>query len=203
MRKGLIIMAALLAMAAGFYLASELTAPDGAGVQLQGTVLRPARQLTVPELTKHDGSQFSKEDLEGQWTLVFFGYTHCPDICPMTMNVLAEAKQQAGGDFPQVLFVTVDPQRDQQELLGDYVTYFDPDFVGVTGSDDMLKALALQASVVYMKAPGASGQENDYLVDHSSSIMMINPQGELAAFLSAPHTPSSVIDSVSKIRKYY
>lgn len=203
MRKGLIIMAALLAMAAGFWLASELRAPDGAGIQLQGTVLRPPRQLAVPELIKHDGSQFSNDDLQGRWTLVFFGYTHCPDICPMTMNVLAEAKQQAGGDFPQVLFVTVDPQRDNQELLRDYVTYFDPAFIGVTGSDDMLKALALQASVVYMKAPGASGQENDYLVDHSSSIMMVNPQGELAAFLSAPHTPSSVIDSVSKIRKYY
>ena len=202
-KKTAIILFATLAMTAGFWLATELRAPDGAGIQMQGTVLRPPRQLAMPELIKHDGTLFSNEDLNGQWTLMFFGYTHCPDICPMTMNVLAEAKQQAGNDFPQVMFVTVDPQRDQQDLLREYVTYFDPAFTGVTGTEDMLKALALQTSVVYMKTPGPSGQENDYLVDHSSSILLLNPEGDLAAFLMAPHTPDSINDSVEKVRGIY
>lgn len=203
MKKGLIIMAALLAMAAGFWLASELTAPDHGGIQFQGTVLKPPRQLAVPELTRHDGNPFTNEDLNGRWTLMFFGYTHCPDICPMTMNVLAEARKKAGGDFPQVVFVTVDPERDDIGLVGEYVTYFDPGFVGVGGDDEMIKALALQASVVYMKTPGASGSETEYLVDHSSSVLLINPQGQLSAFLMAPHTPESINDSVDKVREYY
>jgi protein SCO1/2 len=190
---------AVIAMAAGFWLASELRTPDDGYAQLQGTVLKPPRQIQVPELTKQDGTPFTNEDLQGQWSLLFFGYTHCPDICPITMNVLAEAKKKSAGDFPQVVFVTVDPQRDTVDLLGGYVHYFDPEFTGVTGDEKMIQALTLQASVLYMKVPGESGNENDYLVDHSSSILMINPQGQLVAFLGAPHTPSSILASINQI----
>ena len=203
MRKGLIIMVALLAMAAGFWLASELTAPDHGGIQFKGTVLKPPRQLAVPELTKHDGSAFTNEDLKDQWTLMFFGYTHCPDICPMTMNVLSEARKKAGDDFPQVIFVTVDPERDNVELVGEYVTYFDPAFVGVSGDAEMIKAMALQASVVFMKTPGASGSKTEYLVDHSSSVLLINPQGQLAALLMAPHTPGTINNAIEEIQAVY
>ena len=162
-------------------------------------MINPARQIALPELVKHDGQPFTNDDLKGHWTLVFFGYTRCPDICPMTMNVLAEAKKKATAEFPQVVFVSVDPQRDTVEMLGDYVRYFDPEFTGVTGEENMIQALTLQTSVLYMKVPGSSGKEDDYLVDHSSSIILINPKGQLAAFLAAPHTPTSIIDSVEKI----
>ena len=199
LKKTGIILVASIAMTVGFWLASELKAPEGGSIHLQGTVLRPPRQIEVPELIKHDGTPFTNADLSGHWTLMFFGYTHCPDICPMTMNVLAEAKKNAGDDFPPVVFVTVDPQRDDVKLLSDYVQYFDPEFTGVTGDEKMIQALTLQASVVFMKTPGASGDENDYLVDHSSSVLLINPQGQLAAFLGAPHTPSSILDSVNEI----
>jgi protein SCO1/2 len=93
----------------------------------------------------------------------------------------------------------VDPQRDSVEMLGDYVHYFDEEFTGVTGEEKMIQALTLQTSVVYAKVPGASGDENDYLVDHSSAILLINPGGQLAAFLNAPHTPGGILDSVNKI----
>jgi protein SCO1/2 len=199
-KKASIITFALLAMAAGFWLASTLKTPGNEDLQqVQGLVLKQARQIAVPELIKHDGRPFTNDDLNGQWTLMFFGYTHCPDVCPMTMNVLAEAKKKATGDFPQVVLVSVDPQRDSAALLADYVRYFDPEFTGVTGDEKMIQALTLQMSVMYMKMPGASGDENDYLVDHSSSVMLINPQGQLAAFLNAPHTPSSILDSVNEI----
>lgn len=198
-KKASIITFALLAMAAGFWLASTLKTPDEDLPQVQGLVLKQARQIAVPELIKHDGRPFTNDDLNGQWTLMFFGYTHCPDVCPMTMNVLAEAKKKATGDFPKVVMVSVDPQRDSAALLADYVHYFDPEFIGVTGDEKMIQALTLQMSVMYMKMPGTSGDENDYLVDHSSSVMLINPQGQLAAFLGAPHTPSSILDSVNKI----
>lgn len=195
---------AVLAMAAGFWLATKLTTSENVSQpQIQGAVVNPARQIAVPELTRHDGKPFTNEDLRGHWTLVFFGYTHCPDICPVTMNVLAEAKKKAPVDFPQVVFISVDPQRDSVAMLGDYVHYFDPQFTGVTGDEKMIQALTLQTSVVYMKVPGASGNENDYLVDHSSSILLINPEGQLAAFLRAPHTPSSISDSVNKLKAMF
>ena len=204
LRKLLVVSFALLAMAAGFWLATQLTGPASDKLpQIQAAVVNPARQIAVPELTKHDGNAFTNEDLKGRWTLVFFGYTHCPDICPMTMNVLAQAKKIARTEFPQVVLVSVDPQRDTVDMLGDYVKYFDPEFIGVTGAENMIQALTLQTSVVYMKVPGSSGDENDYLVDHSSSILLINPEGQLAAFLKAPHTPGSINDSVEKIRAVY
>ena len=200
MKKVLVIIAAVAAMTAGFWLATEMKSADNSNLpQIQGSVLATPRQIVVPELTKHDGTAFTDQDLNGQWTLMFFGYTHCPDICPMTMNVLAEAKKMASGDFPQVVLVSVDPQRDSVEMLGDYVHYFDEEFTGVTGEEKMIQALTLQTSVVYAKVPGASGDENDYLVDHSSAILLINPKGQLAAFLNAPHTPSGILDSVNKI----
>jgi protein SCO1/2 len=204
MKKTPIMIFALVAMAAGFWLATEMKSSEKGGLpQIQGSILTTPRQIVVPELTKHDGNAFTDQDLNGQWTLIFFGYTHCPDICPMTMNVLAEAKKLANGEFPQVVLVSVDPQRDSVEMLGDYVRYFDPAFIGVTGEEKMIQALTLQTSVVYAKMPGASGNADDYLVDHSSAVLLINPKGQLAAFLNAPHTPSGINQSVAKVRKLY
>jgi protein SCO1/2 len=200
LKKAGVALFAVAAMAAGFWLASSLKFSDTEhAAQIQGVVLKPARQIQLPELIKHDGTPFTNDDLSGQWSLVFFGYTHCPDICPITMNVLAEAKKESAGDFPQVVFITVDPLRDTVDKLGGYVHYFDPEFIGVTGDEKMIQALTLQASVLYMKVPGESGNENDYLVDHSSSILLINPEVKLVAMLKAPHTPGSILDSVNKI----
>ena len=200
-RKIAITVLALLAMVGGFFLATILkTAGQHEMPQIQGAILDTPRQIAVPELTRGDGKAFTSDDLSGRWTLVFFGYTSCPDICPVTMNVLAQAKKQANGEFPQVVLVSVDPERDSVEMLDEYVRYFDPDFIGVTGDDKMISALALQMSVVYMKMPGTSGNENDYLMDHSSAILLINPQGQLTAFLKAPHTPGGINDSVAAVK---
>ena len=158
LNKTTVIVFAVIAMAAGFWLASSLRTTEQDDLpQIQGAVLKNARQIAVPELVRHDERPFTNADLSGQWTLMFYGYASCPDICPMTMNVLAEAKRKASGEFPQVVMVSVDPQRDGVELLGEYVRYFDPDFIGVTGDEKMIQALALQMSVVYAKMPGASG----------------------------------------------
>jgi protein SCO1/2 len=204
LKKTTITAIALAAMVAGFFIATILKNTGGnAPSQIQGAVLDTPRQIAVPGLTRDDGRPFTNSDLNGRWTLMFFGYTACPDICPITMNVLAEAKRQAGGEFPQVVLVSVDPERDSIDMLGEYVRYFDPDFVGVTGEEQMIQALTLQMSVVYMKMPGESGNENDYLIDHSSSILLINPEGQLAAFLKAPHTPGSINDSVAVVKAGY
>ena len=200
-----LIVIALTAMAVGSWVATMMKSPPSMieAPQIQGAVLDTPRQISVPALTLHDGQPFTSENLRGKWTLVFFGYASCPDICPMTMNVLAEAKKKANGDFPQVLLVSVDPERDSIDMLGEYVRFFDPDFAGVTGDPKMIQALALQMSVVYAKVPGSSGNPDDYLIDHSSSVLLINPEGQLAAFLKAPHTPSSINESVAAVKAVY
>lgn len=198
-KKGLIVLVAVAAMTAGFWFAQNRNAPVAITVpDFQGWAVTPPRQINVPELISDEGTEFGLQDISGQWSLLFFGYTSCPDVCPTTLNVLAQAKKQAQGIFPQVVFVSVDPQRDTVEMLGDYVRYFDPDFRGVTGSSTSLKALSMQASVVYMRMPAGADDEN-YLVEHSSSILLFNPEGKLHAFLSAPHTPNSILNSLQKI----
>lgn len=200
----IICMAALLAMSAGFWLATTQQPQDTTSLAEQvqgfhGTRLETPRKLAVPALNKHDGSAFTASDLQGHWSLLFFGYTHCPDICPTTMNMLVAAKQQATAEFPQVYFVSVDPQRDALPQLASYVDYFDKDFIGVTGEERMLDAFARQASVLFMKMPSQAGSENDYLVDHSAALLLVNPEGRLAAFINPPHTPQSILKATKSI----
>jgi protein SCO1 len=201
-----ILLAAVAAMAIGFWLSSFDIVNPVPG--FQGSLLDPPRRIAIPALIKDDGASFTQADITGHWSLMFFGYTHCPDVCPTALNALAAAKKAAndyfpGREFPHVIFVSVDPERDTTALLHDYVRYFDPDFTGVSGDEKMIQALTLQMSVVYMKVPsestGNSANDDNYLVDHSSAILLLNPEGELAAFLQPPHTPRSILDSLNKI----
>lgn len=124
--------------------------------------------------------------LQGKWTLVFFGYTFCPDICPTTLAELrqllgslpAEQRQQV-----QVLMVSVDPQRDTPQQLRDYLAYFDPDYIGLTGQLDDIQQLANALSIPFI--PGDSSQEN-YTVDHSGNLALLGPDGRQQGFIRAP-----------------
>jgi len=168
---------------------------------IQGSIISPARKIAVPALTKDDGSTFVLDDLKGEWHLLFFGYAHCPDVCPVTMGVAAQAKKIAEANnhiFPQVVFISVDPDRDKVEMLADYVQYFDKDFIGVTGDSALIKALTLQLSVVYMKMSPEEGSDA-YLVDHSSALLLLNPEGKLVAFMNPPHEPKTIIKDFQTI----
>jgi len=223
--NSLIIVAALTAMSAGFWLASmqsdsnERNAREKALAEarqnfsaIQGSILSPTRKIAVPALSKDNGDTFTIDDISGHWSLLFFGYTHCPDICPITLGVTAQAKQLAlaeSKDFPQVIFISVDPARDKLENLGEYVQYFDRDFIGVTGEEDLIKALTLQMSVVYMKVSDSSTSDgsrpdekvsDNYLVDHSSALLLINPEGRLAAFLNPPHDAHTIVKDIQTVR---
>ncbi|MCK4834260.1 MAG: SCO family protein [Gammaproteobacteria bacterium] len=218
--NGLIVASAIVAMSVGFWLSTiqqERTSEaenkkENAIAQarknfspIQGAILSPARKISVPALIKDNGQVFTSDDLKGRWHFLFFGYTHCPDICPVTMGVVARAKKNAKAVnhiFPDVVFVSVDPERDNVELLAEYVQYFDKDFIGVTGSKDLIKALTLQMSVVYMVAPQkadkalAVSEDSDsgsYTVDHSSALLLINPEGKLVAFFNPPHDPKTIL----------
>jgi protein SCO1/2 len=215
-RKSGIVLIAVIAMMTGFWLSFSVNNSNqknnAESNAVQGNILPVARKIAVPELFKDDGSIFTNSDLLGHWSLVFFGYTHCPDICPTTLGVLAQAKKSFKNnpdlsgidysginspeiDFPAVIFVSVDPGRDTVDVLNDYVKYFDSTFTGVTGKPELIQALTLQMSVVYMP-PAEASVIKDYSVDHSSSVLVINPQGKLHAFLNPPHSVTSIVESV-------
>ena len=205
-----LVIIAVAAMAGGFWFSSNLDKPAPENIlkqmtqtqsEINGFVLDPARFIAMPPLQKDDGTALLNDDLKGHWSLLFFGYTHCPDICPATMNVLAQssklAKEQSIA-FPEVFFISVDPQRDTVEMLGEYVRYFDPSFTGVTGKSKMIEALTLQAGVVYMPTD-KSADNDDYNVDHSASILVINPDGKLKAYLKPPQTAQSILKDLKTL----
>ena len=211
--KSILLVAAVAALSAGFWVSSVYqsnidTVSDKTKEKalldarkryspIQGRILKTARKIVVPALTKDNGEIFTIDDLSGQWQLLFFGYTHCPDICPITMTTLAQAKKIATANnhlFPEVVFISIDPERDKVDMLGEYVRYYDKDFIGVTGDNNLIKALTLQMSVVYMKMPAEDDTAgSNYVVDHSSSLLLLNPDGKLVAFFKAPHDADNIL----------
>ncbi len=143
-----------------------------------------ARDLTEFTLTSHKGQPLTRQQLQGQWTLAFVGYTFCPDICPMTMATLAGTYAELQAMLPAqqplaIWFISADPQRDTVSALANYVGYFEqPAITGVTAGHDKLFPFVRDLGLMYAIS---STTEPDYLVDHSASIVLINPRGQLAA----------------------
>ena len=135
------------------------------------------------ELTGHDGKAHGLADFRGKVVVVFFGFTHCPDVCPTTLAKLAEVSTRLGNDADrmQVLFVTVDPERDTTEVLSRYVPAFGPHFLGLTGDAAAIARTAKEFKVVYQKQPGAT--PDAYTVDHSSGTFVFDPEGHVRLFV--------------------
>ena len=149
-------------------------------------MLETPRRFSSFELTDHRGQPFTPENLEGKWTLIFFGFTQCPDICPTTMaslNNLVAPLTDKEKKKVQVVLLSVDPERDSVEKLAAYVPYFNPDFIGLTGSPAEILSLATQLGVIYTKVP--LGEDN-YTLDHSGNIVLINPRGDYHGLFRPP-----------------
>lgn len=150
-------------------------------------VFEQPRRLEPFQLLDHHGQAFTRESLQGHWTLVFFGFTYCPDICPTTMALLNQFMQKLEGlpeaQDTRVVMVSVDPARDTVEQLAQYVPYFNPDFLGVTGEFLDIHRFATNLNTPFRKVPG---QGEDYQVDHSANIVLINPRGDYHGFFRAP-----------------
>ena len=191
--------AALTLGAVASFMTSRPEAPA-----IDGLLWPKSKALTAFALEDHHREAFTLDRLTGRWTLLFFGYTHCPDVCPVTLTVLKNAialmgKADADAELPQVVFVSVDPERDTLEHLAPYVSYFDPDFLGVTGSDENLATLARQLGILYLRAePNANG---DYLVDHTAAVFLIDPRGHLVALFQAPHAPERIARDLPRIQE--
>jgi protein SCO1 len=144
-------------------------------------------------LRDHNGEPFTKSSLTGKWSLLFFGYTYCPDICPITLASIRQfeelLKDADVTDPLQVVLVSVDPQRDTPEKLGAYVSYFSEDYLGVTGEYIDIFNLARQLNIAFGYQPAEDG---NYLVSHSGEIAIINPNGDFHGFFKIPHNPEKM-----------
>jgi protein SCO1/2 len=152
------------------------------------TVLQPPMQLPDFELIDENGERFDLASFEGKWNLVFFGFTHCPDVCPTTLMQLKTARGKLQQDHdvsepPRVVFVSVDPERDTPAIIAPYVRYFGDDVKGLTGDPGQIDILARSMGAFYQKVEMKNG---DYAVDHSASIMVIDPAGRFRALFNAP-----------------
>ena len=180
---------------------------DETALRELGVILLPTpRELIVDGLTTDSGEGFTTQKLTGAWTLLFFGFTNCPDVCPTTMAELGVAKRELVQKVAevaqqmQVVLVTVDPDRDDPETLGRYVKAFSPDFVGVNGTREAIAKFATQVNVAFGKVPDGEG---GYTVDHSGNIVIINPRGHYAGFIKLPHKASTIRDAmISMVERY-
>jgi len=184
------------------------------------TIYPEARTLSEFRLIDQQGEFFTKANLQGSWNLVFFGFTHCPDICPLTMAELGQF--YAGLDFnqdvkPRVFLVTVDPKQDNPESMAAYLANYNEEFIGLSGDPGQIAQLAAQLYVGYGDAVNSevaatkhehSGLQSevdvaqgDYLIEHSAHIAVINPQGDYYAVMRAPHRDQDLIKAFRELVK--
>jgi protein SCO1/2 len=172
--------------------------------KIGGYVLAEPKALPPVALVDEHGRAFGPADFAGRWSFLYFGYTYCPDVCPLTLVELATLKKRLAEQLPDTptdyYLVSVDPRRDTPERLREYVTYFDASFHGLTGSIEDLKLLTQQTGSVFFVPEGQS--EDGYLVSHSSNIALVDPEGRLAAVFTSPHEPAQLAADFSLIVAY-
>lgn len=194
----------LLAVGGGYLTWRSIDAgPAPAGevpsvTEFRDRVASPAFTLRGPQ------GEFTEAKLRGKWTLMFFGYTQCPDICPTALTLMRQLKAvlDASAAVPpaptlQVVFVSVDPRRDSHELMAQYLAAFDPSFIGISGDDRALAPLAGMLGVFYQRHDGT--ETRNYTVDHSAAIHLIDPQGRLAAVFPPPQDAAKLAADYQRI----
>ena len=198
---GYILIVALAAglglLAAQKFFGTAPSAPQWPATQ-SITLYPQARALPPFSLRQSDGTQLTSGELNGHWTLVFLGFTYCPDVCPTTLAELAQAQKQwqalPDSIRPRVLFVSVDPERDTPTRIGEYAHAFHPDTIAATADVPALEDFAKSLGFVFMKVPGKNFETNpqDYSMDHSSGIAVIDPQGRVAGLMRPPFNPKAI-----------
>ncbi|MBF0194937.1 MAG: SCO family protein [Magnetococcales bacterium] len=176
--------------------------------ELKGILLPQAKPLQPFTLTDHNKKPFDVTGFENRWSFLFFGYTHCPDICPTALGELATvfenlSQNETIMENSQAVFVSIDPERDTPESLKEYVSYFHPKFIGVTGGPQELKKFTKQLGATYILSPKKE-EEGEYQVFHTSAVFLINPKGEFSAiFQPSMSNPDKITQSYLKIREIY
>jgi len=168
------------------------------------SLFNPPRELPAFSLRQSDGTPLVPGELKGHWTLVFLGFTHCPDVCPTTLAQLAGAQKQWAtlpeATRPRVLFVSVDPERDTPDAIGEYAHAFHRDTLAATADVPALETFARSMSMVFAKVPAPEGAPADqYSMDHSASLAVLDPQGRLTGFVTPPFVPKDIATDMTTL----
>ncbi len=195
-----LIIALVLGTAIAAGLALALRNAGETAVPLTATLLPAGNELPDFTLLDHDGVPVDGTLFAGQWDVVFFGFTNCPDICPATMTVLGQAKRELAAQgqdpLPRIVLVSVDPERDKPEAMARYIGYFGEGNLGLTGELEEIRKLTGALGIYFQKAEPGDGS---YGVDHSTVVLVIGPQGRLRALLSAPHRVEDLVHDLPLI----
>jgi len=190
-KKFVLAVALAIALAAGVFVAMSNQAPSA---PVSALVLPTPNPIPEFSLLDQQGKVADQSVFEGQWDLVFFGFTHCPDICPTTLQVLASAQSELVEDghesLPRIVLVSVDPERDTPDILGQYVEHFGENNLGLTGTLEEIRKLTDGLGIFFEKQ---AGDGENYVVDHSAAVLVIDPDGGFHSLFSGPHVVSNYV----------
>ena len=204
MKIGFLVVSLLMA-SIGFWTAVQMfNVNDSGSPEINGFILQETRTLPKFLLIDNKEQPFGRDDFDCAWSFLYFGFTYCPDICPMALLEMAKLKRILAQTRPDVsaefYLVSIDPERDTPERIDEYVRYFDDSFRGLTGDISEISVLARTASVIHVIEPSADG--DSYEVGHSSTITLLNPHGDIQAIFKEPLKAATLADYVSTILDY-
>ncbi len=182
--NALLVTGLIAALLAGIGMSHLMQQDNAPGVS--GLVLNPARSLPDFELVTQHGTPYNKDTALGRYQLLFFGFTHCPDICPSTLALMRQLRENLPAQLRSKLdfvFVSIDPERDTPEVMGPYLAHFDPAFIGVTGNTEAVTDFADSVGIAFIKVD----QGDTYTMDHATALVLLDPQSRIKAYFSAPH----------------
>jgi len=187
LRNIFIAIVAVFAIGMGAWLSYQLAVPPP--TPRSATVLPATAPLPDFALLDQHGNAATRDTFHGQWDLVFFGFTNCPDVCPLTLQALASARKELlesdQDPLPRIVLVSVDPERDTPAVMNAYVSSFSNDILGVTGDLEELQKLTKGLGIFFAKS---FAEDGNYSMDHSAAVLVINPEAELHSLFSAPHS---------------
>ena len=191
-----------LGMGVSYYVSTHSVRSNNPGIE--GLLWPDPKQLQPFVTVDDNGNGFGLDQLLGKWSFLFFGYTHCPDVCPLTLAVFNQLLQQIQQDGKngqeQMIFVSVDPARDTPQRLKAFVNYFNKDIIGLGGTDAQIKSLASQLGIVYRL--GKKLPSGDYSVEHSAQIFLVDPKGRLVSIFSPPLEAGNIVAHYRQIRAF-
>ncbi len=197
-RNFLVAFALGTAIAAGVVVSLLMREP--AAIPNAATILPTAIELPQFSLLDQQGQTVGKDVFAGEWNLVFFGFTNCPDVCPLTLQLLSQVKlrlAEAGHQpLPRIVLVSVDPQRDTPAAINSYIGYFGKDHLGITGELDELRKLTGALGIFFEKN---ASDGDDYTIDHSAVVLVIDPQSRMPALFGAPHRIDDLVHDLPLI----
>ena len=208
-RATLVVLVVALAAGLGLWASQRYFGAAPASSWPQTQVVRlfePPRELPAFSLRQSDGTQLVPGELRGHWTLVFLGVTHCPDVCPTTLAQLSQAQKQWASIpeaiRPRVLFVSVDPERDTPDRIGEYAHAFHKDTLAATANIPALEIFTRSLSLVFAKVPAPEGAPADqYSVDHSASMAVLDPQGRMSGLVQQPLDPAAIAADLAALTR--